>query len=79
MKPIKVSHLSIGLAGLGLIAMLVLGALMWTDLEQFSKRIRANEQASASQEVKDGLARMEHSLRTVADTLGRWEIGRAHV
>ncbi len=73
MKPIKVSHLSLVFVGLILFALLGLGTLMWLELGQLTSRIRAQETQAAHQEVRDGLARMESSLRDGVEALGRWD------
>ena len=73
MKPIKVSHLSLAFVGLILFALLGLGTLMWSELGQLTSRIRSQETQAAHLEVRDGLVRMESSLRDWVEALGRWD------
>ena len=73
MRPIRISHLSLGFFFIVVLLVLSLSGLMWIELNAAAKHVRVQEQESAKNEVQEGLKSAQAKLNKMAQDLANWD------
>ena len=73
MKPLKISHLSVGFVALVAVMALALAVYMTHELNDIGESVQARERQAAAEEIREALLAMDQEAQRIASSLAEWD------
>ena len=79
MKPLKISHLSMGFVALVAVMALAVAGYMTHELDDIGQSIKSREHQAAQEEIREALLAMDLEMQRIAVSLAEWDETRQHL